>query len=409
VQTESPFGQLPDRTARTVQIQVRNGGATQPLQIASARISGRDAAAYTLGTVPTTIAPGATVSIPVTVNPGSRQGLLQASLELISNNTGGRLATVDLSAGVPFATLASALLGFYTFDDAANPLKDDSGNGRDLIATDTPGTHQPTGGFEGGMHLFDGGQHLVAPIDINPSAQPLLTMGAWVRTDSIEPGLRKIIGSDNGGWDRSIGLDDREPAVLRYTSFAGNGTPVAGTPGPVSAEDWTFIAATYDQGAAIVTVWVDLNAATTNDALVSVSRPNSVFGAGFNTTAIGNLRPDNVAEAWVGGIDNVFFFNSVLSQSDLTTLRNRGKAALSSGPGDSVRITAVQRTGAGVVLTWTSRAGVNYTIEYTEALGGAWTAIGSQPGQAGSTTFTDSDATRLGRRTGFYRIAVPIR
>lgn len=406
VSGDSPFGELASRTPTTVQVSVRNGGASQPLQIAAARITGRDAEAYSLGTVPETIAPGASVSIPVTLTPGNREGLLQATLELISNNSGGRRVTVDLSAGVPFRTLASALLGFYTFDDPANPLKDDSGNGRDLQPTDSPPNHLTEGGFEGGVYTFDGFQHLVAPINIGPSAQPLLTMGAWVRTDSLDPGLRKVIGTDDGGWDRSIGLDDRDPPILRYTSFAGNGAPIAGTPEPTSIEEWTFLAATYDQPSAIATVWVDLNAATTNDALVSVSRPNSVFGPGFATTAIGNLRPDNLAEAWVGSIDNVFFFNTVLSADDLKKLRDQGKAALLSGATDGPEITSVDRTATSLVLTWESQAGVNYTIEYRETLsGGAWASIGTQAGQAGTTSFTDSDAARLSRRTGFYRVS----
>jgi hypothetical protein len=287
-------------------------------------------------------------------------------------------------------------------------LKDDSGNGRDLEPTDSPGIHVPGAGFEGGGFSFDGAQHLVAPININPSAQPLLTMGAWVRTDSLDSGLRKVMGSDDGGWDRTIGLDNREPGILRYTSFSGNGTPVVGTPEPVSLEEWTFLAATYDQPAAIVTVWVDLNAATTNDALVSVSRPNSTFGPGFNTVAIGNLRPDNLAEAWIGSIDNVFFFNSILSEADLTLLRNRGKAALEGGaPADPVQITSAQRTVAGFIFAWSSQAGVNYTVEYAESVSGPWTSIGTQAGQAGTTSFTDADAARLARPAGFYRIAAP--
>jgi hypothetical protein len=402
------FGELPNHSPKTIQLVLKNGGASQPLQIASSRITGRDAAAFTLGTVPATIAPGATVEIPVTVTPGAKEGLLQATIELISNNTSGRFLTLNVSAGVPFASLRSGLLGFYTFDDATNPLKDDSGNGHDLNPTDAPPAYDPAGGFQGGGYLFDGSSHLIAPININPSAQPVLTMGAWVRTDSLDPGLRKVIGSDDGGWDRTIGLDNREPNTLplRYTSFVGNASPLEGTPEPVNTTDWTFLAATYDQPNALVTVWVDLDAKTTADPLVAVSRANSTFGPGWSTAAIGSIRPDNLNETWVGSIDNVFFFNTVLSQSDLTKLRNEGKAALEEGPTDTIKINSVQKTGAGVVLTYSSRTGVTYTIEYKEKITDAWASIGTQPGQANSTTFTDSDATRLARPTGFYRVAI---
>src|SRR6266511_1191891 len=153
----------------------------------------------------------------------------------------------------------AALVGFYSFDDAALPLKDESGMGNDLQGGIADPTYI-TNGFQGGAFSFDGSQRLVSPIDINATTLPALTMGAWVRTSTLSPGLRKVIGQDDGGWDRVIGLDDRNGAV-RYTSFTGTG-PAPGTPGPVSTTDWTFLAATYDEVGTQVIVYVDLDAST---------------------------------------------------------------------------------------------------------------------------------------------------
>src|SRR6186713_453859 len=110
------------------------------------------------------------------------------------------LRTHLLLAGLALSsTVQAALIGFYPFD-GPNPQDDASPLGRDLQSVAADPTHQPAGGLEGGAYYFDGTQRLIAPIDINPGTLPQITMGAWVKTASLTPGLRKFIGSDDGGW-----------------------------------------------------------------------------------------------------------------------------------------------------------------------------------------------------------------
>ena len=78
----------------------------------------------------------------------------------------------------------------------------------------------------------------------------------------------------------------------------------------------------------------------------------------------------------------------------------RTAAILPSNP----TITKVQRT-ENVRIAWTSLAGKSYSVEYTESIGSAFASIATIPGIVGSTSFTDSNATRLAQPTGFYRIA----
>lgn len=398
------FGAVPDGSPRTAPIEVRNGGASQVLTLVDARIEGRDAAAYVLGAVPASVAPGATASVPVTLRPDGREGNLQAELVLISNDSVNREARVNLAADVPFTSLRSALIGFYPFDDAANPRRDESGANRHLTSAGADPGYLDAGGIEGGYHVFDGTQRLVAPLNISPAERPALTMGAWVRLDTLDSGLRKVIGSDDGGWDRTIGMDNRDDGIYRFTAFSGNGTPVVGTPEPQALDQWTFLAASFDQAAAEVIVYVDLDATTKDDPLVAVSRPNSVFGPGFPTTSIGSLRPDNANEGFVGGIDNVFFYNKVVSAEDLTMLRNDGKAGILRAP-VVIRILAVQRNASGLSLTWSSTSGTTYQVEYTQSVPGGWASIANQASQGATTSYTDTSAERLGRGAGFYRIS----
>jgi hypothetical protein len=397
VLTDPVFGDLPNSSAKTVQVQVRNNGATQPLQLASAQVVGRDAANYSIGALPGPLAPGATASIAVTINPQGRQGLFNATLELISNDSGSRLRSVDLTATIPFTDPEAALIGFYTFDDPANPLRDDSGHGNTLSrVTGAEPIYHGGDGFRDGAFEFTGLERLIAPININPAARPVLTMGAWVKASGLG-GLRKVIGSDDGGWDRTIGMDDREGG-LRYTTFVGNAPPLAGTPVPDSTEVWSFMAATYDEIAHQVVMYVDLDASTTDDPLVAVSGPTG-FGSGFSTTAIGGLRPDNNNEGWTGLIDNAFFYDKVLTAAELTSLRDRELALASQ-----LKIKSITRTAASVTITYRSKVGLLYSVEYKERWEQPWVFINIQAATSGTSSYTDDDPTRMSKPTGFYRV-----
>jgi hypothetical protein len=233
----------------------------------------------------------------------------------------------------PVAAQAS-LVAFYNFNNPATPFADSSGNGNNI--TGTAGTAPIYGaniGFNGtGAYDYTAGR-LIAPVNVNPAAMPQMTWGAWVRTDSLASGLRKVMGHDDGAWDRTLGLDNRNPAIFRYTAFTGdanNSGPVEGSPAPTNTTDWTFIAASHDQVAQTITFYIDLNAGTTGDALQSFTE-FAGFGTGWPTFAIGDIRPDVTSEPWDGAIDNVFVYNEVLSASALTALRNAGGIPEPSG------------------------------------------------------------------------------
>jgi hypothetical protein len=394
----------------TVTFQLRNPGATQTLHIYGASISGPDAAHYTLNSFPESIAPGATGNVSVTFDPMGQARPFIAQLDLNSNDSANRFSSIDLAAVVRDEPIRQALIGFYTFDDPANPTRDDSGNSMDLAHPDDGASpvYEAASGFENsGVYSFDGTQRLISPIDISPDVLPELTMGAWVKTSNLESGLRKIMGHDDGGWDRTIGLDNRSPTEFRYSAFVGNSTPLVGLPGPESDSDWTFFAATFHQERAEVAAYLDLDASTKEDLLLVAFRPGSSFGPGWPTTAIGDLRPDISSEGWQGLIDNAFFYSKVLSGIELTLIRNGGKdAILGTGPAPAPEITTVEVTAGGVALTWSSAADTTYSIEYAEAVAGPWTPIATQASQGASTSYTDTDATRRSRPAGFYKIAV---
>ena len=74
---------------------------------------------------------------------------------------------------------------------------------------------------------------------------------------------------------------------------------------------------------------------------------------------------------------------------------------MSSNPAESFVITNVS---AGMI-SFPSAAGTNFDVEYSEDLQ-VWTVIDTVGGAAGSTSYTDADAVRLGRTSGYYRVTL---
>ncbi|MCL4178086.1 MAG: PKD domain-containing protein [Verrucomicrobia bacterium] len=71
----------------------------------------------------------------------------------------------------------------------------------------------------------------------------------------------------------------------------------------------------------------------------------------------------------------------------------------------ALRLLAASPTGTNVTVSWQSVAGVNYSLERSTSLSASppFTLLAPNlPGQPGTTTFTDTDAVRLGPR--FYRV-----
>ena len=297
------------------------------------------------------------------------------------------------------------LIAFFDFDNPANPNADLSGKGNHI--TGNAGTNPVWGaatGFENsGAYNFSGGG-LVVPIDVSPGVMPAMTWGAWVRTDTLVSGHHQVLSHENGGWDRTLGLSDRPDggAGVQYTAFTGSGS--TGSAAAASTTAWSFIATSHDQTTGQMTLYVDLDASTTGDALLQFTTTGTSFGAGFNTFAIGALSP-NGNEAWDGAIDNVFLYDEVLSNAAVTALRNAGGIqqlpkiiSFTAVPG---HITAGQST----TLSWnTSRADTVSITPGVPPISGATGSASVSP--AATTTFTLTATNSAGPVTAHVCVAV---
>ncbi len=231
-----------------------------------------------------------------------------------------RVLTLLVAVSVIVSSVARAdLIAYYTFDDGADDL---TGNGNDGIPEGDAVLAGPNSGFDatGQSYSFSGQGHIVVPLDINPDAIPDLTVTMWVKPDTSllnSPNLYKTFGHDDGGWDRTFGLDNRN-GPYRYSIFDGgaNGAgPLPDTVGPIT-DSWTFLAGVWetdpdDDTVGTVRLFV-------NDNSESAPLLNT-FGS--VDLSIGSLRPDNFNEGFVGLIDEVQIYDTALSSEEIDAIR----------------------------------------------------------------------------------------
>jgi hypothetical protein len=187
-------------------------------------------------------------------------------------------------------------------------MADGSGNG--VVATNNGATS--VAGKSGQALSFNGTSNFVnVNLDINPSARPNLTMGAWVKPAAGNGLVSQIISHDNFGFDRSLCIDFRGGTTNSWSAFTGNGVLSGGI--AATADEWVFLAVVYNQSAGTVRLHVNGQSFTAN----------SNFNPGQTILNIGR-NPNGNGEHFKGLIDEVFFFDEALSASQIDNIRLTG-------------------------------------------------------------------------------------
>ncbi|HSU55855.1 MAG TPA: immunoglobulin domain-containing protein [Candidatus Dormibacteraeota bacterium] len=104
---------------------------------------------------------------------------------------------------------------------------------------------------------------------------------------------------------------------------------------------------------------------------------------------------------FLGLIDEVQITVGVVSTS-----WRLGKIASLDTPAP-IQITGVTNTGTGIGFQWSSIAGQTYDVQWVSQLGNVWQTIISVLAAGASSTFNDTNLTRLNQPAGFYRISKP--
>jgi len=207
---------------------------------------------------------------------------------------GGDWLKYLLSSGNPVA--------YYPFDGNAN---DASGNGNHGTAYGATLT-QDRFGNPNRAYLFDGiDDYIYAPVNINPDVMPKVTMTAWVKANDVAS-VRQVISTDNGGLDRTVGIDNRLSGTCCWSAFIGTGLLLGDR--PVNPGEWVFLAVVYDQDESTVKIYVNGDC----------DQGNGVLGAGYEYIHIGS-NP-GYGEYFNGVIDDVHIYNRVLSDAEILEL-----------------------------------------------------------------------------------------
>lgn len=227
---------------------------------------------------------------------------------------GGRAITITFALAI--AALACAgegpddaalvaekdLVARYPLDGAASETTGSGPDGEMNGPVPTEGRH---GGVEGAL-AFDGeDDHVAVPLDIGPERHPELTITAWARAESAEP-IRQVVSHDDGGFDRSVGIDDRG-GVDGWSAFAGTGSVLGGA--PVEVGRWTFLAVVYDAPADTVRLHVVDRVFTTAGHT----------GEGLERLRIGSNPTHD--EFFHGAIDEVRFYGRALTREEVAEIR----------------------------------------------------------------------------------------
>lgn len=162
-----------------------------------------------------------------------------------------------------------------------------------------------------GLAFTGEGTKLELPWDINTEKYPQLTITAWARfTGNVEERAQyQVVSHDDGNFDRGLGIDARA-GEWGWSAFAGDAGVIGGV--PLVANEWVFLAITYDQegGASRLTV---------RDT--QLSPIESKLGTGHPHVWIGG-NP-SFGEHFVGDIAHVQIFDRVLTDDEIKAVKDQ--------------------------------------------------------------------------------------
>ncbi len=397
----SPFGDLGDTTGavqRTVTL--RNAGTTQDLTISGATLTGADADHFSYALdLPITLAPEESTELLVTFDPQGKDGGFVASLELVSNDENQASRVLSLNANIPDR---NKLIAWYKFDETeGTTLNDSSGNGNNGTylangATLTLGEAGLAGGTA--LRLAPAGETAAyAEVPAFPVIEGgAFTISMWVQADD---GLGAVAGllSKNDGPDangRPFAIASAEGRL----NWFGEGVPdiAGGETSALISGQTQHVAVTYDPAGPLVTIFVDGQATESLDGASEIVDVRAALQIGAVNGAFG----------FSGLIDDLQIYGRTLSSDEVSELQANPGTKLGGdaepdpepNPDFPGVIAEVSKSGAQFRLSPGS-ATVTYQVEYSEDLT-SWEVIGNDL----TGDFEDTDATRLGKPAGYYRI-----
>ncbi len=332
------FGQVPSTPATTQILTIRNVGASQDLSITEARVSGINAANFSVGDLPASIPAGERADVEITFDAQGQTGLFQATLEFDSNDPGDPTSRTEVTASVINRNGPAIHL---TLDDAtgSSEATDVSGNDRHGTFVDGAGpvsleeTALASGtaaGFENGSHVSVPGSALDEPLDS-------FAVSCWIKADALPAGLQTLFGKGDAESPTFALLTFGESLAW----FTGGEAPEFTSDPVLVAGETHHVAAIFDNtiGARKVTLFLDGAAVTeVDDPFAVADSTNFNFFVGAYNGAL----------PYAGVIDDVQVYDRLLTADDIVFLKeNPGQPLGGEVDGDGDGLTDVEEAAAG--------------------------------------------------------------
>ena len=203
------------------------------------------------------------------------------------------------------SSLEDGLVGYYPFNGNADDESGNENHGFVYGATLIEDKFGNIGSAYNFVRITDAsGDYIRLPVNINPNSMSQITIVAWAKINSehLEAG-QAVISNDNYGWDR---------AILNWYDNGWGIVDGAGLTGyhPVSLNEWYFLVGIYNHETGLVRLQVNN----------TVYEGSGYPGIGSTITNIG--RTSHNTAYFDGSIDEVRIYNRVLSEEEITELKN---------------------------------------------------------------------------------------
>lgn len=228
------------------------------------------------------------------------------------------------------AVSRGALLSAYSFNESGGTSAADAIRGAGGTGSVNGGSTFVPGKI-GNAIEFDGTSGYVLAPNAVPSGTTAYSVSAWVWLDAPTTWgtiVKNWGGSSTGAFH--LGLDNASGRISNYVSPPTVG-PVA-APSALSLGEWHHVALTYNGGSASQILYIDGLQVATGAASTSLTALGINMSIGVKTDNSTSAPDANVPGWWDGKIDDLAFFNTVLTPAEVLQIKTNGDAGIGVVP-----------------------------------------------------------------------------
>jgi sucrose-6-phosphate hydrolase SacC (GH32 family) len=285
-----------------------------------------------------------------------------------------------------------------------------------VTSTDTPPAAMFANGNAGGLFSYDAESitnvdgTLFYPQDIYGNDFAFtnsFSVELFFKSDGDQSGagVMELLMQGENNFRYGLDLNEAGPGAARFTLSDGQGEMTSADLSARNYADgtWHYLLATYDPsiGTNGALKLIIANQDGTVDNVVS-----NIDGA-FKGLAAGNDGNLFIGRYRYPITDDHRTFRGLINEVQVAIPSVSSTQRLGNLPAPPIpQIVGAARTGQGLSLNWNSTAWAGYDVLHATTLSGPWSVISSVTGGGATTTYQETNTTRLANATGFYRIRV---